>query len=295
MIKSLRERLKKTNEKFIKSLQDNFTVETREEILEHLEEALISTDMGIDTAFHIIDELKNNLLGWKRNLVKDKIRETLLEILTPVEVPLDIDNNKPFITLVLGVNGVGKTTTIAKLASIYTEKNKKVILGAGDTFRAAATEQLDIWAKRLNIEIVKQGEGSDPASVAFDTVKASVARNCDLALIDTAGRLHTKDNLMEELKKINRVIGKDLEDAPHEKLLIVDATTGQNALEQAKIFNEAIGVTGLILTKMDGTAKGGVIVALAKELKIPIRFIGVGEKAEDLVPFNAKEFVDALI
>jgi fused signal recognition particle receptor len=208
---------------------------------------------------------------------------------------MNMNRTKPFVILALGVNGVGKTTTIAKMAGIYQNAGKTVLFGAGDTFRAAAIEQLDVWAKRLHVDVVKHAEGSDPAAVAYDAVKAAKARNVDILILDTAGRLHTKTNLMEEMKKIKRVVGKELEGAPHETLLVVDATNGQNAIAQAKTFHDALQVTGIIITKLDGTAKGGFILPIAHALKIPVRFIGVGEKIDDLIPFSAKSFAEALL
>lgn len=198
------------------------------------------------------------------------------------------------VVMVVGVNGVGKTTTIGKLASRYQAAGKKVLLGAGDTFRAAAAEQLEIWSQRAGADIVRHQEGGDPAAVAFDSIKAAIARKCDVLILDTAGRLHTKANLMEELKKVCRVLGRELAGAPHQTLLVVDATTGQNALAQARLFKEAVNVDGIVLTKLDGTAKGGIVVAISSDLQIPVRYIGIGESIEDLRPFDADLFVEAL-
>ncbi len=222
------------------------------------------------------------------------MKEEVQKLLAPIEAPIAVNDTKPFVILTLGVNGVGKTTTIAKLASIYLGDKKKVLFGACDTFRAAAIEQLDVWAKRLNVEMVRHADGSDPAAVAFDTVKAAKSRGSDIVFLDTAGRLHTKANLMEEMKKIHRVISKEVENAPHEILLVVDATNGQNAIAQAKAFNDAVGISGIVITKLDGTAKGGFILPIAHLLKIPVRYIGVGEKIDDLIPFNAKDFAEAM-
>jgi fused signal recognition particle receptor len=208
---------------------------------------------------------------------------------------MSTDRAKPFVILTLGVNGVGKTTTIAKLASIFQQSGKTVLLGACDTFRAAAIEQLEVWAKRLHIDMVKHADGSDPAAVAYDAVKAAKARDIDILILDTAGRLHTKANLMEEMKKIKRVVEKELPGAPHEILLVVDATNGQNAIAQAKAFHETLGLTGIVITKLDGTAKGGFILPIAHTLKIPVRYIGVGEKIDDLIPFSAKDFAEAIL
>jgi fused signal recognition particle receptor len=228
--------------------------------------------------------------------VKEFIKQEILRILKLGEKPLLINfsQTKPFVFMVVGVNGVGKTTTIGKIAHQYSSHGKKVLIGAADTFRAAAVEQLEIWAKRVGADFVKQSKGSDPSAVAFDSIHAAKGRGIDLIFIDTAGRLHTKVNLMEELKKVKRIIGRECQGAPHEILLVLDATTGQNAISQAKLFNEAIGVTGIAITKLDGTAKGGIIVGITEELNIPIRYIGVGEAIDDLREFNATEFVQAL-
>jgi fused signal recognition particle receptor len=228
--------------------------------------------------------------------VKEFIQKEILRILKSNEKLLSIDfsQTKPFVFMVVGVNGVGKTTTIGKIAHQYSSQGKRVLIGAADTFRAAAVEQLEVWAKRAGADLIKQSKGSDPSAVAFDSIHAAKAREMDLVFIDTAGRLHTKVNLMEELKKVKRIVGRECPGAPHEVLLILDATTGQNAISQAKLFNEAIGVTGIALTKLDGTAKGGIIVGITEELNIPIRYIGVGEGIDDLKEFNASEFVQAL-
>jgi fused signal recognition particle receptor len=214
-----------------------------------------------------------------------------LQNLDPFSIPED---RKPFIIMIVGVNGVGKTTTVGKLAYNFKSRGKKVLIGAGDTFRAAANEQLEIWAKRAGVDIIQQQKGSDPGAVAFDTVKSALARDIDVVLIDTAGRLHTKTNLMEELKKVKRVIQKLIPRAPDEIWLVLDATIGQNSIQQARQFHQALGITGLIITKLDGTAKGGVVFAIANELKIPVKFIGVGENIDDLQPFDPESFIDAL-
>ena len=268
-----------------------------EDAFDEIEEALILADAGLETTQLLVDALKEK---WKRGLIRttDDIRSSMKEevqnLLTPIESPIATDSKKPFVILTLGVNGVGKTTTIAKMAGIYLNDGKKVLFGACDTFRAAAIEQLDVWAKRLNVEMVKHADGSDPAAVAFDTVKAAKSRGTDIVILDTAGRLHTKANLIEEMKKIRRVISKEVEGAPHEVLLVVDATNGQNTIAQAKTFHEAVGVTGIVITKLDGTAKGGFILPIAHLLGIPVRYVGVGEKVDDLIPFNAKEFAEAM-
>jgi len=262
-----------------------------------IEEALILSDAGLETTEVFIHALKDR---WKRGQLKttEDIKSAMIEevghLLSTVEKPITINQHKPFVIITLGVNGVGKTTTIAKLARSYKESGKKVLLGACDTFRAAAIEQIEEWAKRLNIDVIKHKEGSDPAAVAYDATKAAKARGVDVLILDTAGRLHTKANLMEEMKKIKRVVNKEMEGAPHETLLVVDATNGQNVISQAKTFNEALEVTGIVITKLDGTAKGGFILPVAHILKIPIRYVGVGEQFEDLIPFNAKEFSKAL-
>jgi fused signal recognition particle receptor len=221
--------------------------------------------------------------------------EEIEGLLIPVEKPLRTDGHVPFVILVLGVNGVGKTTTIAKLAKIYLDQNKKVLFGACDTFRAAAIEQLEVWGSRLGIETIKHRHDADPAAVAYDATKAAKARAVDVLILDSAGRLHTKVNLMEEMKKIKRVVGKELDGAPHETLLVVDATNGQNTIAQAEKFNEALSVTGIVITKLDGTAKGGFILPIAHSLRIPIRYIGVGEQMDDLIPFRARDFAKAMV
>lgn len=269
-----------------------------ENAFDEIEEAIILSDAGLETAQILVASLKEK---WKRGQIKtsDDIKRSIKveieKLLAPIESPMSTDRTKPFVILALGVNGVGKTTTIAKLASIYQQSGKTVLLGACDTFRAAAIEQLEVWAKRLHIDMVKHADGSDPAAVAYDAVKAAKARDIDILILDTAGRLHTKANLMEEMKKIKRVVEKELPGAPHEILLVVDATNGQNAIAQAKAFHEAIQLTGIIITKLDGTAKGGFILPIAHTLKIPVRYIGVGEKIDDLIPFSAKDFAEAIL
>ncbi|OPY02898.1 MAG: Signal recognition particle receptor FtsY [Syntrophorhabdus sp. PtaB.Bin047] len=268
-----------------------------EEAFDEIEEALILADAGLETTELLVTTLKDK---WKRGSIRTaediraSMKEEVEKLLTPIEAPLAVNGSKPFVILALGVNGVGKTTTIAKMAGIYLKDGRKVLLGACDTFRAAAIEQLDVWAKRLNVEMVRHADGSDPAAVAFDAVKAAKSRAADIVILDTAGRLHTKANLIEEMKKIHRVIAKEVAGAPHEVLLVVDATNGQNAIAQAKTFNEAVGVTGIVITKLDGTAKGGFILPIAHLLGIPVRYVGVGEKIDDLIPFNAKEFAEAM-
>ncbi|MGN1433796.1 MAG: signal recognition particle-docking protein FtsY [Ruminococcus sp.] len=266
-----------------------------DELFEELEELLVMGDVGVHTAEKICDELKNRV---KKEGIKDPeeinrlLEETVSEMLKGGE-ELDISTS-PSIILVIGVNGVGKTTTIGKLANSLSKQGKRVILAAADTFRAAAIEQLDIWAQRSGCEIIKQNEGSDPAAVVYDAISAAKARNADVIICDTAGRLHNKKHLMDELAKINRVIDRELPNAAKEKLLVLDATTGQNAVNQAEQFRQATGITGIVLTKLDGTAKGGVVLAIKDGLGIPVKYIGVGEQIDDLQPFNSDDFAKAL-
>jgi len=272
-----------------------------EEFLNQLEEILLGADIGVDTAQLILVSLRERVKTDRyenKNELDRLIRESVESVLNthanvadPFSIPV---GNKPHVIMVVGVNGVGKTTTIGKLAFNYKSAGKSVLIGAADTFRAAANEQLEIWAKRAGVSIIQQVHGSDPAAVAFDTVKAAQSRGADVVIIDTAGRLHTKVNLMEELKKIKRVMQKNIPSAPHEVLLVLDATTGQNAIQQAHQFDAAVGLTGLVLTKLDGTAKGGIIIAISRALKIPVRFIGVGEQIDDLQPFDSRSFINAL-
>jgi len=237
---------------------------------------------------------RNDLADPQR--VKEYLRESILAILKAAEGPLDIGSSgtEPFVIMVVGVNGVGKTTTIGKLAGKYHSDGRKILFAASDTFRAAAVEQLEVWAGRIGVNMVKQSRGSDPSAVAFDAIQAAKARALDILFIDTAGRLHTKENLMEELKKMKRIVARECPGAPHEILLILDATTGQNAISQTRLFNEALGITGIALTKLDGTAKGGIIIAITESFHIPIRYIGIGENMDDLREFNAEQFVAAL-
>ena len=297
-VKSLKEGLLKTRKNFISKLDRIFLgkKELDEDVIEQLEELLISSDVGVKTTFELIEKIEERVSRTKLsdiNEVKSILKDYMLEILLKNHAELIIDR-KPFVIMVVGVNGTGKTTTIGKLGYNFKKAGKKVIFAAADTFRAAAIDQLEEWAKRGRIDLIKQKEGADPSAVAFDAVKAAVARDADIVIIDTAGRLHTKINLMEELKKMKRVIKKVIPDAPHEILLVLDANTGQNAISQTKMFNEALDITGIILTKLDGTAKGGIVFAVTNEFGIPIRYIGVGEKIEDLREFNPKEFVDAI-
>ncbi|MCB0697561.1 MAG: signal recognition particle-docking protein FtsY [Chitinophagaceae bacterium] len=286
--------------KITKAIAGKDTVD--EEVLDNLEEALVSADVGIDTTVTIIERIeervkKDKYVGTKE--LNEILQEEMMAILAnspgydheSFNLPAD---KKPYIVLVVGVNGVGKTTTIGKLAYNFKKNGKSVLLGAADTFRAAAVDQLTIWSERTGVPIVKKEMGSDPSSVAFDTAQSALAREVDIALIDTAGRLHNKAGLMEELSKIRRVIGKKIPGAPHEVLLVLDGSTGQNAVEQAKQFTAATDVTALAITKLDGTAKGGVVLAIANQFKIPVKYIGVGERMEDLQLFNKAEFVDSL-
>jgi fused signal recognition particle receptor len=298
--------LQKTREGFLgkitKAIAGKSTVD--EEVLDELENALVSADVGVETTVKIIDEIEKRVARDKY-LNTSELNRILKEEITNLLVSAPEDSNyinyelppgnKPHIILVVGVNGVGKTTTIGKLAHNFSLAGKSVLLGAADTFRAAAVDQLTIWSERANVPIVKKEMGSDPASVAYDTVISGVARNSDVILIDTAGRLHNKLHLMDELTKIKRVIQKVIPDAPHEVLLVLDGSTGQNALEQAKHFTAATEVTALAITKLDGTAKGGVVLAIASQFNIPVKFIGVGEKATDLLVFEKHQFVDGLI
>ena len=291
----LRDRLSKTRTTFSSGLDRIFTGKQRidDDLLEELEELLITSDIGVQTAMTLMERVSSSKIS-EVDQIKSFLKDEILAILEPQTTEPEKAWPAPRVIMIVGVNGTGKTTTIGKLAARATASGEKVLIGAADTFRAAAIEQLMIWAQRANADIVKHKEMADPAAVAFDAVEAAKARNADLVLIDTAGRLHTKVNLMEELKKIKRAISKKIPDAPHEILLILDATTGQNALSQAELFNDALGVTGLALTKLDGTAKGGIVISICNALKIPLKYIGIGEKVEDLQKFNAAEFVDAL-
>ena len=271
-------------------------------VLEDFEVALISSDLGVPVTERVINRLKEALKGTDASQlphVQNTLRQTLLDVLSPASGPsleeLIARGPKPFVVLIVGVNGVGKTTSIAKLAQRLVQGGRVPLLVAADTFRAAAIDQLQVWADRIGVQVVRHRDGADPAAVAFDGIAAAKARRADVVLVDTAGRLHTKSNLMDELRKVTRVIGQALPGAPHEVLLVLDATLGQNALAQARQFRDTVGVTGLALTKLDGTAKGGIVVAIADELKVPVRLIGVGEGAEDLQDFQPRAFVDALL
>lgn len=268
-----------------------------EDFFEELEEILIGSDIGVLTTQELIKELrkqvKENRIS-KPEEVKDSLKNHISNIMSEISHPLCFAQQGTTVFLVVGVNGVGKTTTIGKLAYRFKSQGKRVLLAAGDTFRAAAIDQLQIWADRVGVEIIKHHAGADPAAVVFDALKAAQARKIEVLIIDTAGRLHTKTNLMEEIAKVRRVIQREIEDGPHEVLLVLDATTGQNAVSQARSFRETTGVSGIVLTKLDGTAKGGIVVALARELKVPVKLLGVGEGIQDLEDFNSPDFATAL-
>lgn len=293
--KRLRQRLAKTRQSlssgFDRALAGKKKID--DDVLEELEELLITSDIGVQTTMELIERLSKAKVA-DVSEVKQILRDEILSILGSQPSVAEEVHAKPHVVLVVGVNGVGKTTTIGKMAAAAKASGKKVLIGAADTFRAAAIEQLAIWAERAETEFVRHRANADPAAVAFDAVSAAQARGCDIVLIDTAGRLHTKVNLMEELKKIKRTVAKQLDGAPHEILLVLDATTGQNALSQAKLFDEALGLTGLALTKLDGTAKGGIVISICSSLNIPLQYVGVGEQIEDLRPFDAEQFIDAL-
>jgi len=297
--KRLRSRLTKTRKGFINRV-DRLLLgkkEIDEELLEELEEILITSDIGVKTTMDLIDEIREQVERKALNdadHLKEALQNRILDFLKVAPPEDRITSGNPHVIMVVGVNGVGKTTTIGKLASRYVKENKKVLLVAADTFRAAAVEQLEIWAERVGTDVIRHKGKSDPSAVVFDGIQAAVSRDVDVVIIDTAGRLHTKVNLMEELKKIRRTIGKQLPEAPHEILLVVDATTGQNAISQAELFNEATELTGSALTKLDGTAKGGIVVGICHSLEIPLKYIGIGEKIDDLQEFDANDFMDAL-
>jgi len=298
--KKLKNGLSKTHQAVVRRL-DEATLGKREindEILDNFEEIMISSDLGINTVIKLMDEIRFKV---KRNelknpeKLKEVLKENILQILQKHDRKLDVKiDNKPFIILTVGVNGTGKTTTIAKLANKFKTDGHSVMLAAADTFRAAAIDQLEIWGERTGCRVIKHKPGADPSAVAFDAIKSAKSNNIDVLIIDTAGRLHTKAPLMDELKKIYKVIKKEHPDAPHETLLVLDATTGQNAVSQSKIFKETVDITGIALTKLDGTAKGGVIVAVSEIVDIPVRYIGIGEQMDDLREFNAEDFVNAM-
>ena len=292
----LKKGLFKSKNSFFSNISSIFRRGIDEDTLEELEEILICADVGYESTEAIIEKLREKA---KQEHIKDEegamnaLKSILLEMIGE-ETPLNLGTS-PSVILVIGVNGVGKTTSIAKIANVLKSQKKKVVLAAADTFRAGAIDQLQIWADRVGVDLIKQSEGSDPAAVVFDAVSAAKKRSADVLIVDTAGRLHNKKNLMAELAKINRVIDRELPDADRETLLVLDSTTGQNAVNQAKEFKNAADITGLVLTKLDGTAKGGIVFSIKKELDIPVKFIGVGEQVDDLQPFNAEEFVNALL
>ena len=295
----LRARMRKTRERFVHRI-DSLVLGKKNidrDLLGELEEVLITSDIGVHTARLLLDRVTEKINRRELSdpeLLRDQIRDEIRAILDVDVPPLDLRSERPFVIMVIGVNGVGKTTTVGKLAHRLKEQGLKTMLVAADTFRAAAVEQLVLWGERTGVPVVHQKSGSDPSAVAWDGLEAAVARDMDVVLLDTAGRMHTKVNLMEELKKLQRVVAKKLPSAPHEVFLVLDASTGQNALSQARMFKEEIGVTGLILTKLDGTAKGGIVVAVSDELQVPVRFIGIGEAMEDLRPFDADAFTRAI-
>ncbi len=302
---SLDKGLEKTNENFLQKVGRAVVGKSKvdEEVLDDLEEALVSADVGVNTTVEIIERIEKRVDRDKymnTSELQRILREEIADMLITPEREASAggfdfsEGKKPYVIMVVGVNGVGKTTTIGKLAYQYKKAGKSVVLGAADTFRAAAVDQLTIWSEKIGVPIVKHAMGSDPSAVAFDTVKSGQAKDADVVLIDTAGRLHNKRHLMDELGKIKRVMGKVIPDAPHDVLLVLDGSTGQNALEQAKHFTTATEVSSLAITKLDGTAKGGVVLAIANQFKIPVKYIGIGEQAEDLQAFNAAEFVDSL-
>ena len=292
--------LEKTKRTFSDGLADFFLGKKSIDntLLDELETRLLSADVGIDATTTIINELQS---GISRKVINDadslhlKLAEIMKSILQPCEQSLNTESANPFVILVVGINGAGKTTSIGKLANHFKQQGRSVMLAAGDTFRAAAVEQLQEWGQRNNVPVISQGTGADPASVIFDAVQSASSKNIDIVIADTAGRLHTQDNLMDELAKIKRVLGKLDANAPHETLIVMDAGFGQNALHQAQRFHDSIGLTGMAVTKLDGTAKGGILFSIAKTLNLPVRFIGVGEGINDLRPFHAAEFVDALL
>lgn len=297
LFEKLKNGLSKTKKNIVSRIENLFYSygALNDEFYDELEEILISSDIGIESTFRIIEELKNEVRKSGTREAKEafNILKAILISLLKVQ-DCEIKKDYPLCIIIVGVNGVGKTTTIGKLAYRYTRNGRKVLLAAGDTFRAAAVDQLEIWAQRAGVNLIKQEEGSDPAAVIYDAVHSSKARNNDVLICDTAGRLHSKKNLMEELKKIKNIVIREYPEATHETILVIDATTGQNALAQARLFNESIGVDGIALTKLDGTAKGGIVISISLELDIPVKLIGIGENIEDLQQFNPEDFVNAL-
>ena len=302
MFNIFKEKLKKGLEKTKSSFGDKLDSVLKvfkkidDDLYDELEEALIMADAGVETSMYIIDELKKKVKEnhlTEADEVRGAIKEIIADILSENDNEVKLSGS-PAVVMVIGVNGVGKTTSIGKMASLFKSEGKKVILGAGDTFRAAAVDQLQVWADRVGVDIIKHQEGADPGAVMFDSISAAKARGADVLIFDTAGRLHNKKNLMDELKKIYKIIERELPNSSKEVLLVLDATTGQNALSQAKLFGAAADITGIVLTKLDGTAKGGIVIAIGHEQKIGVKFIGVGEGTDDLQKFNAQDFADAL-
>ena len=295
----LKQGLAKTRKGFVEKVEQ-LVVNRKgidEDLYEELEEVLIQADVGVNTALELVERVREGVK--LRNIsdpakLKDIFQEEIEYLIGEKTSPININPDGLTVITVVGVNGVGKTTTIGKMANYFKQQGKKVLLAAGDTFRAAAIDQLEIWGNRVGCDVIKHAEGSDPGAVVYDAMQAARSRKADILISETAGRLHTKSNLMEELKKIHRIVGRELPGAPHETLLVLDATTGQNAISQAKLFGEAVNVTGIVLTKLDGTAKGGVVIGIKTGLHIPVKMIGVGEGIDDLQPFNPKEFVAAL-
>jgi len=300
LFSAIRNGLKKTRDAFAGKIESIFEGRPAldEETLDELEAVLIQADLGVTAATSIIDSVRSRAARGERldaEGAMDLIEKELLGTLGSEAIPLTQADAPPTVIMVVGVNGTGKTTSIGKIAAMLVSMKKRVILAAADTFRAAAIDQLEVWGRRTGCAVVRHQEAADPAAVAFDAYQAARARGADYLIVDTAGRLHTKSNLMEELKKIKRVIARECPLAPHEVLLVVDATTGQNAIAQARVFNEAVGVTGIVLTKLDGTARGGIVVAITQELGIPVKFVGVGETVDDLKPFEPDQFVQGLL
>jgi fused signal recognition particle receptor len=299
LLDRLKAGIQKTRSGLVDRLEDVLSgkKEIDASLLDELEYTLITADLGVRTVEEILNRLREQVdrkLTGDAGEIRSLIREQLLEVLQASEAPIRVVHTPPAVVMVVGVNGSGKTTTIGKLAHRFLGERRKVLLCAADTFRAAAIEQLEVWAQRANVEVIRQKTGADPSAVVFDALQAAKARGVDYVIVDTAGRLHTKENLMAELEKMRRTCQRVVPGSPHEVWLVLDATTGQNGLEQARKFTELSGVTGIILTKLDGTAKGGVVVAIARELNLPIRFIGIGEKIDDLLPFDSEKFVESL-
>lgn len=299
LLDRLKAGVEKTRSGFVDRIEDVLSGKKQidAEVLEELEYTLIAADLGVRTVQEIVDRIHTRIdrkMTSDASEIRALIREHLTEVLQASETPIHVVRNPPAVVMLVGINGAGKTTTVGKLADRFFGEGRKVLLCAADTFRAAAIEQLEVWAQRAGVDMIKQKTGADPSAVVFDALQAAKARGTDYVIVDTAGRLHTKDNLMAELEKMRRTCQRVIPGAPHEVWLVLDATTGQNGLEQARKFTESSGVTGIILTKLDGTAKGGVVIAIARELNLPIRFVGVGEKIQDLLPFDPEKFIQSL-